>query len=257
MPSFREGGPDRFNEKEGPPMAILRDPDEMLVVLFKHLAKQNSVKTLAEGRPVFDDEEVCEIRSPGSKDVKVFPATAFARWVENPYTGEQTQQTYAERFAHQYRQFKAQATQTKSGTPLDFVPFLSEGRRAELRAQNVYTVEQLAAIEGAELKNLGNGGREMKNAAVAFIEDSKSAAPNMQMLAELEALKARNVILEEDAQHRKQLQERAVVDDEFDAMSLEQLREYIATNTGQAPHGSLTRKVLVRMAGNARPEKAA
>jgi hypothetical protein len=79
----------------------------------------------------------------------------------------------------------------------------------------------------------------------------------MQMQAELEALKARNVILEEDAQHRKQLQERAVVDDEFDAMSLEQLREYIATNTGQAPHGSLTRKVLVRMAGNARPEKAA
>jgi hypothetical protein len=232
------------------------DPDELLVVLFKHLAVQNSGKTLAEGRPVFDDVEVCEIRAPGNKDVKVFPASMFARWLDNPYTGEQTRQSYAERFSHQYRQFKANATQTKSGTPLDFVPFLSEGRRAELKAQNVYTVEQLAAIEGVELKNLGNGGRDMKNAAMTFIEDSKTAAPNMQMLAELEALKARNAILEEDAERRKQMATKEAESDEFEAMSLDQLREYVTANTGHAPHGSLTRKVLTRMAREAQPKAA-
>jgi hypothetical protein len=243
-----------------------RDPDELLVVIFKHLAVQNQAKTLAEGRPVFDDEEICEVRSPGSKDVKVFPATAFARWLDNPYTGEQTRQSYAERFAHQYRQFKAQATQTKSGTPLDFVPFLSEGRRAELRAQNVYTVEQLAAIEGTELKNLGTGGRDMKNAAMGFIEESKTAAPSMQMLAELEALKARNVILEEDAVARKARREAEADTDsdsgtnsEFKAMSPAELRAYIATQTGQEPLGAknMNHKTLVRMAENCRPDKAA
>ena len=31
------------------------------------------------------------------------------------------------------------------------------------RALNLYTVEQLAAIDGQELKNLGPGGRELKN----------------------------------------------------------------------------------------------
>ena len=67
----------------------------------------------------------------------------------DPYTGAEKQITYAERFPHQYQQFKAQAAQTKSGTPLDYAPFLTEARRAELRAQNVYTVEQLAAIDGA------------------------------------------------------------------------------------------------------------
>jgi hypothetical protein len=241
-----------------------RDPDEQLVVIFKHLAVQNNAKTLAEGRPVFDDEEICEIRSGASKDVKVFPATAFCRWLDNPYTGEQTKQSYAERFAHQYRQFKAQATQTKSGTPLDFVPFLSEGRRAELRAQNVYTVEQLAAIEGTELKNLGQGGRDMKNAAVGFIEESRTAAPNMQMLAELEALKARNVILEEDAIARKARRDAEAdtdsgTDSEFKAMSPAELRAYIATQTGQEPLGAknMNHKTLVRMAENCRPEKAA
>src|SRR4029078_8866095 len=238
-------------------MAMPRDPDELLVVLFKHLATQNNAKTLQEGRPVFDDVEVWEIRGTGNKEVKVCPASAFSRWIDNPYTGEQTKQTYAERFAHQYRQFKANATQTKSGTPLDFVPFLSEGRRAELRAQNFYTVEQLAAIEGVELKNLGPGGREMKNSAEAFIEETKTSAPNMQMLAELEALKARNAILEEDYERRKQLTGKADDDNEFEAMSLEQLREYITVNSGQAPHGAVNRQTLTRMAASVRPDKAA
>ena len=39
---------------------------------------------------------------------------------------------------------------------------------------------------------------------------------------------------------------------QFDDMTLEQLREYIKTNTGHAPHGSLNRKTLMRMA-NGRP----
>jgi hypothetical protein len=235
-----------------------QDPDDLLVVLFKHLAVENKPLSLKEGRPIYDDVEICEIRAPGFKDVKVFPATAFARWVDNPYTGEQTQQTYAERFRHQYQQFKSHVAQTKSGTPLDLVPFLTDGRRAELRAQNIYTVEQLAAVEGAELKNLGPGGREMKNAAQAFIDEGRAAAPNKQMLAELEALKARNAVLEEDMklrQARRAVEE--AVDDEFEAMSLEQLREYITAQTGQAPLGSLNRKNLMRLAAGSRPEKAA
>ena len=234
-----------------------QDPDELLVVLFKNQATPNPIKSLAEGRPIFDDREVCEIRSPGSKDVKVFPANEFARWIQDPLTGEQTKQSYAERFRHQYQQFKAKATQTKSGTPLDFASFLSEGRRSELRAQNVYTIEQLAAIDGSELKNLGPGGREMKNAAMAFIEEGRASAPNKQMLAELEALKARNAVLEDDAERRKQMGMVESGDSEFDAMSLEQLRGYITEQTGQAPMGSLNRKNLIRMAQSVRPEKAA
>jgi len=236
----------------------VQDPDELLVVLFKHLAVQNKAASLKEGRPIYDDQEICEIRAPGFKDVKVFPATSFARWVIDPMTGEQTQQSYAERFRHQYQQFKSHTAQTKSGTPLDLVPFLTDGRRAELRAQNIYTVEQLAAVEGAELKNLGPGGREMKNAAQAFIDEGRASAPNKQMAAELEALKARNAVLEEDMklrQARRAAEE--AVDDEFEAMSLDQLREYITAQTGQAPLGSLNRKNLMRLAAGSRPEKAA
>jgi hypothetical protein len=236
---------------------MMKDPDDALVVLFKHNDYKNETKSLAEGRPVHDDLEVCEIRMPGAKDVKVFPATEISFWRNNPYTGEQTPVTYAERFAPQYRQFKMQIAQTKSGTPLDLVPFLTAARRAELRAQNLYTVEQLAVIDGQELKNLGPDGRAFKNNAIAYLEESKSSAPNMQLMAELEAMRARNAVLEEDAKLLKaripQTAER-----DFDEMDVEQLRAYIISHTGQPPVGTaLNHKALKRLALEVKPSKAA
>jgi len=232
-----------------------QDPDAAAVALFKHQAFKNEAKSLAEGRPVFDDIEVVEIRFPGAKDWKTFPATALStQWHRDPVSGEEKQITYAERFKHQYMQFKAQAAQTKSGTPLEFASFLTEAKRAEFRAQNIYTVEQLAAIEGQELKNLGPGGREFKNSAVEYLADTKLGAPNQQMVAELEALRARNAVLEEDSK----LKAAQPSVDDFDDMTVEQLRDYITTRTGQAPVGSnLNHKALKRLAAEAKPSKAA
>ena len=249
-----EAAPDQLT-KEGKYLMAMRDPDDALVVLFKYMALENAAKSLEAGRPIFDDVEVCVIQSPGNKDVKTFRSTDITRWVDDPFTGQQRQQSYAERFQHQYRQFKANAAQTKTGTPLEHAPFLTDGRRAELRAQLVYTVEQLAGIEGNELKNLGPGGREMKNKAEEYIAEARGAAPNKQMLAELEMLKARNAILEEDAVAL--LATKNASEGEFASMDLPQLREFITTHTGQAPMGSMNRKTLVRMAMDCRPEKVA
>jgi hypothetical protein len=242
-------------------MAMLRDPDDVLVVLFRHNPKQNALRTAAEGRPVFDDEEVCEIRIPGGKDVKIFPATELSPIkIVNPYTREEKRITYAERFKYQYQQFKAQAAQTKSGTPLDYLLTLTEARRAELRAQNVYTVEQLAAIDGAELKNLGPGGREYKNSAEEYLAESKANAPTLQMAAELEALRARNAVLEGDARIKAERaadepKPAAVAD--YDEMTIEQLRDYITVHTGIAPTGALSHKSLKHLAqGIAKPKAA-
>ena len=233
-----------------------RDPDEALVALFKHHAVLNETKTLEAGRPIYDDIEVVEIRAPGSRDFKVFPATSVSHWQNNPYTGEQTKITYAERFAHQYRQFRQFAAQTKTGTPLDHAPFMSAGKCAEMRAMNIYTVEALASVDGQELKNLGAGGRELKNAAMEYMADTKaSVAPNLQLQNELEQLRAKNAILEEDLAAKKAKE--AQVEGEFEAMELQELRDFITTHTGHPPHGSLNRKTLVRMATECRPDKAA
>lgn len=229
------------------------NPDDSLIATFHRGTKKNEARSAAEGRPIFEDTEDCHIRVPGSRNWQSFPATSFSNWAIDPETGEQRQVTYAERFDKQYRQFKAEQQQTKSGTPLDHVPFLTEARRAELRAQNVYTVEQLAGIDGQELKNLGPGGRDMKNRAMEYLAEAKSNAPNTQLAAELEALRARNAVLEEDNEVLKKSGGEGM----FKDMTDEQVREYITTHTGSAPVGALHRKVLLRMALDARPNKAA
>jgi hypothetical protein len=225
------------------------NPDDALLVIFKTLPILNPARTAQEGRPIYEDVEHCEIRGPGSRNTTVQPAHQLSTgWVIDPITGEQRQITYAERFNRQYRQFKEHATQTKSGTPLAHVPFLTEARRAELRALNIITVEQLALVDGQELKNLGPGGREYKNKAQEYLSDATRGAPSSVMIAELEALRAKNAILQEDLAAERQRK----VDTTFDDMSDEQLTELIKSNTGHAPQGMLTRKTLLRMATDMR-----
>jgi hypothetical protein len=235
-----------------------RDPDASLVPVFKNHYVLNNAKTAASGRPIYDDMEVVEIRFPGSRTVSVFPATEFSHYTTDPETGAQTWVSYAERFRRQYQQFKSHAQQTKSGTPLAHAPFLTEGRRAELRALNIYTVEALAAIDGHELKNLGQGGRELKNHAEKYISDTRAGAPSTQLQAELEALRARNQMLEDD---NSLLKQKVTVTptqsvDEFEEMTPDQLREYVTANTGHAPQGNLSPKTLLRMARDAKPKAA-
>ena len=234
-------------------------PEDTAVVLFRHHSFKNEDKSRIEGREIHDDVEMCEIRFPGAKDWKAFPAMELStQKIIDPYTGAEKRITYAERYRHQYQQFKAQAAQTKSGTPLDFAPFLTAARRAELRAQNVYTIEQLAAIDGQELKNLGPGGREYKNNAEEYLAESKAGAPNLQMAAELEALRARNAVLEEDAKIKaERMAQSQEAPTDFDDMTIEQLRDYVTTHTGHTPVGNLKHKDLKRMATEAKPSKAA
>ena len=232
------------------------NPDDLLVVQFRFLAMANDEKSIKEGRPIFDDVEVCEIRKPGSRDVKYFPSTSFSHWESDPMTGRQAQVSYAERFSRQYMQFKSKAAQTVTGTPLEFAQFLTDGRRAELRAQNVYTIETLAAIDGLELKNLGPGGREMKNKAAQYIEDSKSGAVDRQLQQEVAVLKARNQVLEDDVKALRDKAPDKVIGAEFEDMTDQQLRDYVVTHTGRELHGALPRKTLVRMAADATTKAA-
>lgn len=232
-----------------------RDPDGGAVILFRHMPVKNELETAKAGRPIFDDVEVCDVRFPGSRNYGTYPALAHAGWMQDPYTGEQRAITYAEKYNRQYQQFKAQLQQTKRGTPLSEAPFVTAGKCAELRAQNLYTVEALAAIEGSELKNLGIGGRELKNAAIEYMDHARRIAPDTQMAAKMEAAEARMKILEEDNAILKN--KLASGEAQFEAMSIEELRAYVTTQTGAAPHGSNNKKTLIRMAMNHRAGGAA
>lgn len=221
-----------------------------IVPLFRTIAQKNEAKTKLAGRPIYEDLEVVEVRFPGNRQtVSVFPAHAEAGWVVNEQ-GDQVKQTYAERWPEQYRRFKAKQAQVKEGTPIEELPFLTQAKRSELKALSIYTAEALASLDGQELKNLGQGGRELKNQAQAYIDNASDSSIVTRLAAENELLKQRLSALETVGAP-------APSGDTFDAMTDADLKTYIKDRTGAAPRGTPAHSTLVEMARDASQEAAA
>lgn len=164
---------------------------------FKTLSVLNEADSRKQNRPVYDDQEVCEIRFSGNKQtVGVFPAHEQCEWAEDPITKERTRITYAQKFNDQYKQFKAGWVQSASGTPLEELTFLTQGKRLELKALNIYTAESLAGLDGASLKMLGMGGRELKTQAQNYLDSAAKGLDAVELAAENETLKQRLAELE-------------------------------------------------------------
>ncbi|UNZ49309.1 hypothetical protein [Agrobacterium tumefaciens] len=104
--------------------------------------------------------------------------------------------TYAQKYNEQYKKFKAGAAQAASGTPVEELPFLTQGKRLELKALNIYTAEALAALDGNNLKLLGMGGRDLKTQAQRYLDNASKSLDLSSVLSENEDLKRRLAELE-------------------------------------------------------------
>jgi hypothetical protein len=161
--------------------------EDLTVVTFANHAVFNEGKSIVANRPIFDDVEICHIAFAGdTKRVCVFPATEAE---PNATREKGFPVSYAEVYSEQYRRFKLSEQQAVAGTPLAEAPFLTEGKRRELRALNVHSIEALAALDGPNLKMLGMGGRELKNQAIAYLENAAGSADVVSMAAQMDKMR--------------------------------------------------------------------
>lgn len=217
--------------------------DARVVPIFKTHSRKNEAKSQKAGRPIFDDIEVVEVRMAGNRQhVGVFPAHAFCRTVTLP-DGNTEEQTYAMRWPEPYRRFKQNRQQVQEGTPLEELPFLTQGKRLELKALQVHTAEALAALDGNELKNLGMGGRDLKNQAQSYIDNAKGSALVTKQAKEIEELKARLADVEKAKKPAKSKDE-----DQFDAMEDGEIKAWLKEQTGETPRGNPSRETLLSSA---------
>ena len=104
------------------------------VALFKHLAiEDESASTIAGTSDFQRHGDLSRLRFPGIHERQgLSRRTVFSRWVDDPVTGEQVKQTYAERFKHQYQQFKRMrpADQDRHAARPRAVPVRGQARRA-------------------------------------------------------------------------------------------------------------------------------
>jgi hypothetical protein len=213
--------------------------DKLLVVKFYPDAKENKHASLKAGRPVFDDIEMCEIIIPGDRS-RTLLVPALAEWKRFGTT----RVTYAERFKDHYARYKANEGPVVEGTPLSEAPFLTMGQRASYKALDIYTVEQLAALSGQGIKNLGVGGLAVVQQAKAYLSAASSTADTAAMLIRIEELEAQ---LRESLKP-KPLEDDAVTGANYELLSVDDLKAHIEARTGSRPRGNPSQQTLVAMA---------
>ncbi len=236
----------------------MEKPEESrLVVTFENFPQVNVSKSKEAGRPIFDDLEVCRIRMSGDRlNSPVFPAHAEAPGFVEREDGTTEKVTYAQKFNRQYLDFKAGKAQTQEGTPLSELPFLTQAKRMELKALHIHTAESLAALDGQPLKALGQGGREWKNQAQAYLDNAAGSANVTKLAAETEFYKAEVERLRAELSQRPQ-PSAPVSDDgdgsppaisEYEDWEDDLLKEFIAEKSGSKPRGNPSHSTLVKMA---------
>lgn len=227
--------------------------DTRLIVTFENFPVLNEAKSKEANRPIYEDMEVCRIRMGGDRlQAPVFPA-----WAEAPGGGENAEgyivpMTYAEKYAEQYRKFKAGEVQTKEGTPIEALTFLSAAKVKELKALNIYTAESLASLEGASLKSLGQGGLEWKTKAKAYLDNAAGSAVVVKQASEIEFLK------QQIEELRKELAQWPATErvtenlgygdpDQEESKTDAELKDEIEQKTGSRPRGNPSRETLIKM----------
>lgn len=228
----------------------MADNKDLVFPQFKILTTRNDAKSKEMGRPIYDDLEVCEIRMAANKQtVAVFPAHEVSGWVDGE-DGTRTEQTYAMRYPDQYKKFKAGEAQAMSGTPLEELPFLTQSKRMELKALNIYTAEALSMLDGQNLKLLGIGGRELKNQAIAYLENAAGSADVTKLASDNALLKDQIAELREQMAALQKQATLPAAASAFDDWADGDLKDHIEKATGSRPRGNPSHATLVGMANS-------
>jgi hypothetical protein len=144
--------------------------DKTMSVTFYTKAVQSKMKSKEAGRPIFDEKEFVRIIAPGNHK-SVF---------DDLVTPE-----HRVRFKERYDRFKKGLSQATSGTPLEMWPQMSVSMVAELKAMEIHTVEQLAALPDANAQKI-MGYHELRRRAQTFLDAAAGEATNNKMQEELE-----------------------------------------------------------------------
>lgn len=195
-------------------------------------AVENKAKSTEEGRPVFDEREMVEIRIPGDR------LATHVNYVLDEHR---------QRWPDHYSAFKRGEARAASGTPLEHWPQMTTGRVASLKALGVLSVEELSNLPDNMLPSLGMGARELREQARAYLaaaQDgaaaSRAAAENADLRAQMERMQKQMEALLGATTAPVDVSDRAIED-----LSDDELKAYIKRETGDGVRGTPTRQTLI------------
>lgn len=145
--------------------------DRNMIALFFSKPQHNPAKSTEQGRPWYDDVTFVRIHPPGER----------LNIVERPATDGDKR-----RWPQQWAQYAAGKQQIPDGTPVDLLYPDHPSIGAMLRANNVYTVEQLAELSGPAIDQVGMGAQRYVNEAQKYLQAANKGIKASQFRQELE-----------------------------------------------------------------------
>jgi hypothetical protein len=210
-----------------------RDEKDTAVPRFFVSPVHNPALSDKEGRPIYEDKEMVEVRLPGDKNFT---------WV-----GEVAEEHRLRWPAH-YAAYKRNEQRATTGTPLEHWPPMTASRVAELKALNIFSVEELASVTDGDLPRLGMGGRALREQAKAYIDTAKEGAAASKLASENAELKSRIERLEALMTQPAPQTEPESEEKDINELSDEQLKAYIKRETGEGVRGQPSRQTLIERA---------
>lgn len=153
---------------------------------------KNETKSHVAKRPIYDNVEMIRIRWAGNtKNEFHAPANDRSdRPVVDPATNDKYWPKWKDHpdFIDAYEAFMKGRETIGNGTPLEEWPTLDRAKCAELKAINIYTVDQLAGLDPAGLKRLGVEGPKLKEQAKLYLDRAAGAAVDARHQQEREEM---------------------------------------------------------------------
>lgn len=141
---------------------------------------QDHVASAKEGRPIFFDQERVQLINPGNPSSPVELVTDFHR----------------QKWPEQWAAFKRGSESTVDGTPLEQWSYLKRGNVLELKALNIFSIEQCAALTDQAVQKIGMGGHNIRDMARSWLDEADQMKITSAALAERDAANARMASME-------------------------------------------------------------
>jgi len=170
-----ESLPIPFREADAPPGT------PPLLLFFEEVAIKDE-KASMDGPPVYDRAVHCRVIVAGSRgdgpiyEIQRTKDDGTIKRDEGPY----------QRFKEPFLAWMKGQSPSERGTPLEQWPGMDVALVAQLKASNVYTVQQVADLSDSQIEScFRRGGREWRAKAIAYLGEAKTEAQNAKLAREL------------------------------------------------------------------------
>jgi hypothetical protein len=160
--------------------------DRGMVVMFYNKPEHDPQASLATGSPQYKDVVFVKIHPPGER----------LNIVDRPAKGEDSR-----RWPNQWAAFSQNRQQIPEGTPVDLLYPDRPSIAAQLRANGVYVIEDLAELSANAMDTVGMGAQTWVNDAKKYLAAAQKGMGAAKIRAELEDRDRQIKVLVEQVQN--------------------------------------------------------